>query len=121
LTYRGHLDGVTAVAWSPDGKRIASVSFDKTVQVWDAVTGKSAWLYCCLGWVNGVAWSPDGKYVASANSNKTVEVWNGVTDHPVLTYRGYRSEVLTVAWSPDGAHIASGDDDGMVRIWQAPS
>ena len=121
FTYRGHTNWVTAVAWSPDGKRIASVSFDKTVQVWDAVTGKPAWIYCCLGWVNGVAWSPNGKYVASASSNKTVEIWNGVTDHLVLTYRGYRSEVLTVAWSPDGAHIASGDDDGMVRIWQAPS
>jgi WD40 repeat protein len=121
LTYIGHIGNVAAVAWSPDSKHIASAGFDKTVQVWNAVTGKYTWIYCCLGWVNGITWSPDGRYVASANSNRTVQIWESASDHPVMTYRDYKSEVLTVAWSPDGLYIASGDDDGLVHISQSPT
>jgi WD40 repeat protein len=120
LIYIGHLHNLTAVTWSPDGKKIASVSLDETVQVWNAATGHLLWLYCCRGWVNGVAWSPDGRYVASANTNKTVQIWDGMTGERVLTYSNHHSEVITVSWSPDGTRIASGDDDGLVRVWQAP-
>jgi len=120
LTYIGHAGIVTAIAWSPDGKQLASVGFDKSVQVWDAATGIPLWISCCHGWVNGIAWSPDGRYVASANTSQTVQVRESTTGTPVMTYRNHRSEVLTVTWSPDGTRIASGDDDGIVRVWQAP-
>ena len=111
---------VTAIAWSPDSKHLASVGFDKSVQIWNASTGRTIWIYCCQGWVNGITWSPDGRYVATANTSKTVQVWESTTGSPVLTYSNHRSEVLAVAWSPDGTRIASGDDDGIVRVWQAP-
>ena len=120
MTYIGHAGSVTAIAWSPDSKHLASVGFDKSVQVWNASTGRPLWIYCCQGWINGVTWSPDGSYVASANTSKTVQVWESTTGTPVLTYRNHHSEVLAVAWSPDGTRIASGDDDGIVRVWQAP-
>jgi WD40 repeat protein len=119
LSYSGHLSGVTAVGWSPDGKHIASVGFDMSVQVWNAFTGKPTGMYCCHGWLNGVAWSPDGKYVAMANSNKTVQILDAMTGNPVLTYRGHRGEVLAVAWSPDGTRIASGSGDNTIGVWQA--
>jgi WD40 repeat protein len=96
------------------------VGFDKSVQVWDAATGKPLWIYCCQGWVNGITWSPDRRYVATANTSKTVQVRDSTTGTPTFTYLNHRSEVLTVAWSSDGTRIASGDDDGIVRIWQAP-
>lgn len=120
LYYRGHRNGVAAIAWSPDGTRIASVGMDKTVQMWNAFTGKPLWISCCrFDWVNGIAWSPNGTCVASANTNKTVEIWNASTGAPLATYVGHHREVVTVAWSPDGQHIASGDDDGIVQVWHA--
>jgi len=120
LTYIGHAASVTAIAWSPDSTHLASVGFDKSVQVWNASTGRSLWIYCCQGWVNGIAWSPDGRSIASANTSKTVQVRESTTGTPELTYHNHRSEVLAVAWSPDGTRLASGDDDGIVRVWQAP-
>src|SRR6266567_2661159 len=127
-TYRGHAALVNAVAWSPDGKRIASGSGDRTVQVWDATTGRNlltyrgraGWLWGTL--VNAVAWSPDGKRIASVSDDQSAQVWDAITGKKLLTYRG-RAGWLTcmraVAWSPDGRRIASGGDDNMVQIWDA--
>ena len=67
-TYRGHSSSVYAVAWSPDGKRIASGSDDKTVQVWDAANGGHVFTYRGhSNLVYAVAWSPDGKRIASGS------------------------------------------------------
>jgi eukaryotic-like serine/threonine-protein kinase len=122
-TYRGHSDWVTAVTWSPDSKRIASASADKTVQVWDATDGGNVYLYRGHGdFVNAVAWSPDGRRIASGSSDGTVQVWDAVNGERLFTYRGNTKAefgVQSVAWSPDGTRIASGGSDDMVQIWYA--
>jgi WD domain, G-beta repeat len=75
-TYHGHSGTVFGVAWSPDGKRIASASYDTTVQVWDAIDGGNVYTYRGHSKpVPCIAWSPDGKRIASGSTDTTVQVW----------------------------------------------
>jgi WD40 repeat protein len=120
LTYSGHSAYVSAVAWSPDGKRIASASGDHTAQVWDAATGKHILTYRGHSSdVLALAWSPNGQYIATGSLDTTVQVWNATTGATVYTYRGHSGAVFDIAWSPDGQRIASASDDGTVQIWMA--
>jgi WD40 repeat protein len=120
FTYKGHSSAVSAVAWSPDGKHIASGSWDKTVQVWDAVNGGNVSTYKeHSSKVYAVAWSPDGKRIASGGDDHTVQVWDAVDGSHVIVYKGHSYAVLEVAWSPDGKRIASGSLDKTVQVWNA--
>jgi eukaryotic-like serine/threonine-protein kinase len=77
--YSGHSDYVSAVAWSPDGKRIASASGDHSVQVWDAASGGHVLTYRGhSGDVFSLAWSPDGKNIVSGSLDRTVQVWQAM-------------------------------------------
>jgi serine/threonine protein kinase len=118
-TYRGHSKVVSSVAWSPDGRRIAS-SDNKTVQVWGAMDGGNVYTYRGhSNTVHAVAWSPDGRRIASGSGDKTVQVWDAADGGHVFTYQRHSQEVLAVAWSPDGKRIASGSNDKTAQVWQA--
>ncbi len=120
LTYQGHKDTVTALAWSPDGKRIASASSDDTVQVWDASTGRPILTYRGhAAAVMAVAWSPDGRRIVSASADHMAQVWNAKDGRYIFSYRGHTDSVAAVAWSPSGRRIASGSWDRTVQIWDA--
>jgi Tol biopolymer transport system component len=119
-TYHGHTSIVTGLAWSPDGKRIASASQDETVQVWDAATGDNVLTYRGhTSIVTAVAWSPDGGHIASASQDGAVQLWNATTGAYMFTYRGHMGTVTALAWSPDGTRIASSSWDKTVQVWDA--
>src|SRR6266699_181128 len=119
--YQRHKGEVKAVAWSPDGTRIASGSADQTVQIWDATTGDHVVTYSGHNAeVKAVAWSPrDGKHMASGSLDTTAQVWDAFTGSTLLTYRGHSQAVRSVAWSPAGTRIASASFDGTVQVWNA--
>jgi len=120
LIYRDHFYFVNAVAWSPDGRKIASASADTNVQVWSAATGSNVLTYRGhTSTVNAVAWSPNGKLIASASDDRTVQIWDATTGETIFTYRGHAKEVSSVAWSPNGLRIASAGYDTMVHVWNA--
>ena len=81
LTLKGHAGFVTSAAFSPDGRRIVSGSFDNTIKVWDAEHGGSA-LLTLKGhenYVTSAAFSPDGRSIVSGSFDKTIKIWN--TEH----------------------------------------
>ena len=119
LIYHGHSNWINAIAWTPDGSRIASASADKTVQVWNVSTGTTDATYNHDSYVKSVEWSPDGKYLASAGRDKTVEIQDGTTGAIVFAYHRYYKWIDTVAWSPDGSRLASASVDKSARVWDA--
>jgi WD40 repeat protein len=104
-------------ALSPDGRRLASLSRENTVQVWDAVAGARLNTYQSQGGrVEVMAWSADSQSVATGGRDGTVDVWNGNTI--TWTYGGNASAVWNIVWSPDGKFIAAGDATGGMWVWQ---
>src|SRR5262249_52962549 len=112
---------VTSVAFSPDGKLLASGGyFPHAISLWDVATGKE--LRTCNGHTNGLGLfvsSPDGARLASASKDGTIRLWDVTTGKEVWSAVADKDRVFVVQFSPDGKTLTSGGADGVIRRWDA--
>ncbi len=128
----GHTAGVCGVAFSADGRRAATTSFDKTVRVWALPPGQAHGVQPpmvevahFLGHqgriVSKPAVSPDGSRILSGSSDATIILWDRETAQPLRHFTGHVGDVWAVAFSPDGRRALSGGFDKVVRLWDPES
>ena len=109
-TLAGHTNAVYSVAFSPDGSKIVSGSFDNTIRLWDAATGQQIGspLNCHTYKVESVAFSPDGSKIVSGSWDKTVRLCDASSGQQIGSpLKGHCQYVNSVAFSPDGSKIVS--------------
>jgi WD40 repeat protein len=113
----GHQGFVYDIAFSPNGKIIATGSLDATVKLWDTATGKE--LRTLIGHtslVSTLAFSPDGNILASGGVDYVVRTWDVLSGKPLKVLQ-HANRVTTVAFTPDGKTILSGSEDQTIRAW----
>ncbi|KAF5273393.1 hypothetical protein FQA39_LY07410 [Lamprigera yunnana] len=115
----GHQQLINDVKFSPDGRILASASFDKSIKLWEARTGK---FICTLrGHVQAVymiSFSVDSRLMVSGSADSTLKLWNLKTKKLEYDLPGHADEVYAVDWSTNGIFVASGGKDKVLKLWQ---
>jgi WD40 repeat protein len=115
--FSGHEKPVGSAAFSPDSRRLASCSLDRTVRVWQVESGECQVLRGHTDEVFAAAFHPDGRRLATGGRDRAVWLWDLARGVEVARLQGHTSFVGSLAFSPDGATLASGSGDATVRLW----
>jgi WD40 repeat protein len=115
--FAGHDKVIRALTFSPDSRRLASCSMDRTVRLWQIDSGACQMLSGHTDDVFAAAFHPDGTRLATAGRDRAVWLWDLATGQEVARLQGHTSYVWSLAFSPDGATLASGSGDFTIRLW----
>ena len=114
----GHRSNVDFAAFSPNGRFIVSGSFDRTIKIWDAETGREIrTLKGHSDLVHFAGFSPNGRLIVSASSDSTIKIWDAETGSEIRTLKGHLGRVFSATFSPNGLTIVSASDDTTIKIW----
>lgn len=113
----GPRDLVWSLAFSPDGRRLASASVDGTVGIWSVGDGRPLRPLVHPAGVTAVAWSREGRLLATGSYDGMVRLWDAASGSLVRTLQGHTGTVWAVAFDPDASVLASGGNDTTVRLW----
>jgi WD40 repeat protein len=115
-----HNDMIRAVDVSSDAGRLASVSHDGTLKIWNLDSGlELRTIRGHQGRITGLSWSPDGRRLVSGAEDKLIKIWDADTGREIRTLSGHTDWVGSTRYSPDGRRIVSGADDKLIKIWDA--
>ena len=117
-TFTKTFGSILALAFSPDGKYLATGDGSGDVCLWDVKTGQKH--FRGLGhtnWITCVTFTPDGKNLLSSSEDHTLRLWSMQTGQCLKTYQGHDNWVLTLSLSPDGKTVASGSSDHSIKLW----
>lgn len=110
--------GIRAVKFSPDGKRLATASFDKTIKLYEVGTFRklAQWRAHDVG-VDAIAFSPDGTVLASGGRDNLIKLWNAATQNEIRTLKGHEDRVSYLQFASDGKTLLSSSEDKTARLW----
>ncbi len=113
--------GITSVAWSPDGEYVALGSNQGPVHIWSAFNTPKLTLNGATDTVWAVDWSSNGELIAAGSADHAVRIWNAGDGALLRTLTDHANVVNAVQWSPDGTLLASAGDDRTLRFWGVPN
>ncbi len=120
--FGGHTAAIRAIAFSLDGKKVLSGSDDRTVRVWDAISGKELRRFeGHKDTITAVAISPNGKHALSASQDRVLILWDIESRYIIQRFTGHTEAVQALAFSPDGKTVLSGGTDRALRLWDIES
>jgi WD40 repeat protein len=118
-TFQGHRDSMYAAALSPDGKLLATGSYDQQIRLWNAENGAEIrTLTGHNGAIHALAFHPKSRLLASASGDRTVKLWDVQTGERLETFGQPLLDQYTVAFSPNGQQLAAAGVDNRIRVWQ---